>query len=334
MFNLQTLDMLIGLVTIYLAFAMACTAIVEAVSSYFKLRSQFLELAIAELLNGKSTDEKKFVDAFYAHPLIQTLSQGGDGRPSYIEPELVGKVVEAVLIADTAKDTAEEAVAALPDGHLKELLQLFTQEAKSGTNDFKQLVAQHFDATMDRASGWFRRRTQLVGIVAASVIVIFGNVDTIAITTALSTDPEAQAQLVQLANDQLKLAQSTETQMSQTQVVVTQASADKAAADKAAADKALKPNDNSAVIAQIKANTEAANEAFKRATSTLEASGLPLGWEKATLATPGAWFSKVVGLVLSIFAISLGAPFWFQVLQKLNVVRTSVASGKSNQQST
>jgi hypothetical protein len=32
---------------------------------------------------------------------------------------------------------------------------------------------------------------------------------------------------------------------------------------------------------------------------------------------------KVIGLAVSAFAVSLGAPFWFQILNKLNAIRGS-----------
>ena len=46
--------------------------------------------------------------------------------------------------------------------------------------------------------------------------------------------------------------------------------------------------------------------------------GLPLGWSKDT--SPKNWedsFGKAGGLLLTAFAIMLGAPFWFDTLSKL-----------------
>jgi len=62
--------------------------------------------------------------------------------------------------------------------------------------------------------------------------------------------------------------------------------------------------------------------ALDHAISTMEAAGLPLGW-KATPKTVGAWLAKVAGLIVSIFAVSLGAPFWFDIVQGFMQVRTS-----------
>lgn len=61
----------------------------------------------------------------------------------------------------------------------------------------------------------------------------------------------------------------------------------------------------------------------------LKALGLPLGWDRTDTRTwPGKsvldWFLKALGLLLTALAISLGAPFWFDVLNRFMVVRSTV----------
>ena len=50
--------------------------------------------------------------------------------------------------------------------------------------------------------------------------------------------------------------------------------------------------------------------------------GLPLGW-RALPASPGAWLLKVLGLLATAFAMSFGAPFWFDLLNKLVRMRSA-----------
>src|SRR5262245_1348395 len=54
--------------------------------------------------------------------------------------------------------------------------------------------------------------------------------------------------------------------------------------------------------------------------------GLPLGWggdKVLSSREPGAWASKVAGLLLTALAASLGAPFWFDLVNKLMNVRST-----------
>jgi len=49
-----------------------------------------------------------------------------------------------------------------------------------------------------------------------------------------------------------------------------------------------------------------------------------MGWTGWPSGANG-WLSKVAGLLVSIFAVSLGAPFWFDVLQRFMQVRAAGA---------
>ena len=52
--------------------------------------------------------------------------------------------------------------------------------------------------------------------------------------------------------------------------------------------------------------------------------GIPLGLDKNQLADPAAWPQMLLGWFLTAIAVSLGAPFWFDILNKFMVVRSTV----------
>ena len=58
--------------------------------------------------------------------------------------------------------------------------------------------------------------------------------------------------------------------------------------------------------------------------------GLPIGWSTALddprsiHVAPWWWLVRVVGWFLTACAISLGAPLWFDLLNKISVVRSTV----------
>jgi hypothetical protein len=51
----------------------------------------------------------------------------------------------------------------------------------------------------------------------------------------------------------------------------------------------------------------------------------PIGWPDSGGGDLGSWYwlKKIFGLLISVLAVSLGAPFWFDVLDKLNSIRSS-----------
>ena len=64
--------------------------------------------------------------------------------------------------------------------------------------------------------------------------------------------------------------------------------------------------------------------AYNKAKSTIENAGLKFGWE--SLPRGKAWVPKIIGLLISIFAIALGAPFWFDLLNRFMKIRQSGVS--------
>ena len=74
---------------------------------------------------------------------------------------------------------------------------------------------------------------------------------------------------------------------------------------------------------------EEAKTAIQRASdcvAAVKALGLPLGWAEENRPDSGlGWFAKFGGIVITVFALMLGAPFWFDTLNKLARLR---ATGK------
>lgn len=58
---------------------------------------------------------------------------------------------------------------------------------------------------------------------------------------------------------------------------------------------------------------------------TLSQVSLPLGWTKLPQ-TAGDWIQKVLGLLMTTLAVSMGAPFWYQLLRTLSSARSAVES--------
>jgi hypothetical protein len=60
---------------------------------------------------------------------------------------------------------------------------------------------------------------------------------------------------------------------------------------------------------------------------------LPIGWNRqvsdpadprSIYITPGQWVLRVLGWLVTALALSLGAPFWFDMLNKFMVVRSTI----------
>jgi len=302
---LESLDVMIGVITIYLIFALACTATVEAISSWFEVRSKNLEAALGEFLHGDIAQGKSFVKAFFAHPIVQTLSLGKDGRPSYIDPELVGRAVTDLINARDGVSSLKQAIDKLPgtaqSNRIKGLLESLQRDATNDMAEFRKLIENHYDAAMDRASGWYKRKTQTIALVVSAIFVICANVDTISLANSLSANPAARAKMLEIAQQQVDAAEES-----------TSKPGAPAANTGGTADALTEAKDRSEKIAEVLA----------KANADLSSAEIQLGWQALPVGY-GNWASKIMGLLISILAISLGAPFWFDLLSRVMQVRAA-----------
>lgn len=292
MFGLEMLDVLIGLMTVYFMFGIACTSIVEAISAGTGFRSKNLEAALNELFSGELAPNTQFVTQFFDHPLIQSLSKGNAGRPSYIPSAIVGQVVQALVIGRSAMSTLSARVNALPgsveDNRIKGVLDTLVMQTGNDTDKFRKAVEAQFDAAMDRASGWYKRRTQTITLIVAAFLVSSANVDTINLATLLAANPVAREQMLVITEQYTRESPH-----------------------RVSNDPGSPPVDPA----------EKARTDFNQAMSAVQSVGFSLGWK--TLPIGWGYLTKAIGLLITIFAVSLGGPFWFDILQRVMQIRST-----------
>ena len=212
MFGLETLDILIGMMTVYFMFGIACTAIVEAISAWTRIRSQNLDVALNEFLSGDLSQNQQFITQFFEHPLIQSLSKGNQGRPSYIPPDIFAQVVEALVVSKSAMATLSAGVNAMPgnakNNRIKGILETVVAQTGNNAATFRNAVAKQFDAVMDRASGWYKRKMQTITLIVATVLVLGGNIDSLNLATVLASNPDVREKMVAIAQQEVNEAKN------------------------------------------------------------------------------------------------------------------------------
>ena len=186
------------------------------------------------------------------------------------------------------------------------ILQLHLKESGYHWESFLRRMETWFDDTMNRVSGWYKRQTQTILFFLGLAIALVLNVDSIQIANRLSTDGEARERLTQLAK------QSLDTYKDDPRIKnnVDPSSAN-AAAEMAFA---VYKHKLDSLVRQSQADLESANNV------------LALGWENKYDDTKRkiTFYSatkRVFGFLLTAVAICLGAPFWFDLLNKLMKLR-------------
>ncbi len=100
------------------------------------------------------------------------------------------------------------AVAKIPDGRARQALLALIDDAKGDFEKLKANLANWFDASMERVSGWYRRRVKLVILILAVLVSVGFGIDTVYISRALWTQPVLRAALVKAAEERVQNARS------------------------------------------------------------------------------------------------------------------------------
>lgn len=293
------LEVAIGLCFVYLFLSLICTSTNEALSSLTQRRGKMLQQAIANLLG--SSDLR---DQLYAHPIIKSFSKDGKGLPSYIPPQ---KFALALMDIVTGKGKAATDAAALRTGlaaiagneHLQTAMS--TVLADTHLSSDQQKIQAWYEDAMDRVSGWYKRRTAIWVWIVALAVTLLVNADTFHIVKTLWTNSAVRTAVVDAA---------------------------KARADAAPAEPMPLVEYQDPQNPQASSPVNVTTNPF-----TPEERGLlgdlMMGW-KADLAELSAstekaswWATHLLGWFLTMVALSLGAPFWFDLLKKFINIRNS-----------
>ncbi|MFL5382220.1 MAG: hypothetical protein ACJ8GN_06865 [Longimicrobiaceae bacterium] len=276
-------------------------------------------------------------------PLGTAASPPGGGLVAET-PEVLARTFEALLqqsAADVSELLRDPAVASVlgsagtPESLRNTLADLATG-AEQELHKLQDGVEVWFNNAMDRVSGTYKRYTQVALLLIGLAVAILLNVDTIRIWQTLSTNDQARQALVQRAIAFDSAARDT----SRT------ATADGAAADTSCA--AMTGDAAQRAVAKALAGERLtcgeARTVLAISRAQLDSTQLALGWTDdelleigvATQGTNGklspvwlpwewktAIWPKLLGLLLTAIAVSLGAPFWFDLLNKVVNIRAA-----------
>lgn len=203
---LTLLELLTGLALFYLLVAIAASYVVECMASYLNLRAKGLERFIAQSFGeGSAIEQAPWAQAFYAHPVITSLftptalTRGTESAPSYIPAASFSSTLLDLLRAKLNQPAGQALRTAdlhqllagntLPTG-IASILTTTLSRGISETQAIQSELERWFDASMQRASGWYKRYTQLWLFGIALALAAAFNLDSFYVAKRLLQDPE------------------------------------------------------------------------------------------------------------------------------------------------
>ncbi|MBW4470829.1 MAG: hypothetical protein KME45_10570 [Stenomitos rutilans HA7619-LM2] len=271
----------------------------EAEPNFIEVMSSFKTLTwVAQSLQPSNNFDQAMLDQIPDSALQQRFQAGYD---------LLQATKQVIKVADQGQDDFQAMLTQLSP-HLRDSLEMLAKRAQTkippfeqGTNQLAQEVAIWFDRSMERSAGVYKRNAKGVAMLIGLVIAVTTNTDTLHIINRLAQDSALRAAYSQAA--------STLVSTNPNAIVCLQAQTDQASQ-----------------IACLNNNAVNLRVALDRTTA------LPIGWnatnwqEQWQLHPQGrliASLKLLIGWLVSAIALSMGAPFWFNVLNKIVNVRNS-----------
>ena len=335
MTNFTALEVVIGLSFIYFVLALVCSAVAETISSLQRRRAKMLVEGIENLFSGSTTiteEGQALANLFWNHPLVQALIRPRGGTPSQANPNpdpnaeqqptaskkdgkgpayIPARTFVSALIDLGARNTHSAQLAAADGAKLAAALaRVKLPAAINGIPSAplrQALLAIYNEADGDvnafraGAEKWYDDAMDRVSGWYKRHIQLVIWIIAVFVALLLNVDT------VQIATTLWK---------DPTARAAVVASADKAAAQ---------------------------GQNANQVNQTVSTIGLPLGWRLKLGADPQdipnqgrLILSKLIGLLLTAAALSLGAPFWFDLLSKFVRIRGTgppPATGKAGDSS-
>jgi hypothetical protein len=358
------IDVVISLIFIYLLYSLLASLIAEIIATNLGLRARNLHSALRRMLTNKNvtalqTLVKDPVDSvvskFYNHPEIKSLTPGTFfSKPSFINPETFSKVLVDICKQnpDDSKNLKDGIRGLGLDASTERYLIEEVEEASQDMIKLRASIASWFDNTMKNSTEWYKRNLQILLFFIGFLIAWFFNVNTFKIVNNLSTDKDARDQMVLLASSYLESSAGTITIRKIDSLNRVNIEEDTAYHQK--------------IDALLKLNEELINDISKTQNvlgggtwlpdsltisikkknvipDYIEKNILPKGDRHTIEGTQYATFGRFdklgyafsmlwlnfFGYAVTALAISLGAPFWFDLLNKFMKLRGAI-SGKTN----
>lgn len=318
---LHFLDLVIGLVFIYFLLSLICVSLQEFKATRKKERSQNLKKWITDTFNDKSSNGT-LGNKLWSNIMVDGLTQEGK-EASYIPKEVfVSSLLDEIYYgSDDSKaekcvepgnqeEAGKEIVfkdpydfqslweaindpsVCLPRPFQRVIRQAYS-ESHQNLETFRVRLERWFEMAMERNSGTYKKKAQSFTFYAAIFVTILLNVDSIKLASHFYDNPGEAKRIA----DQAEVYINTNQSLPENQTL-----------------------EYEEIITIIQSDIKRINELK-----------LPIGWSNADFSnfkgsisdSISAVLFMIPGWIITIFAVSLGAPFWFDTLNKLVNLRSA-----------
>jgi len=326
MFDFPAFDVAIGLTFVYVVLALICSTLNEAISTAVGLRARFLQTGLVNLLSGAASDTaagRATARRFYRHPLVQGLIR--PGRAPHVDDESEDEGPVRRLRGVMRKPPYPSYI---PSRTFVIAITDIARDAKAEIEKQDPAKADELRGRLGRADDQLEHALASIpnAKLSEALLALYRSAGGDAVRFQRATEEWFDDAMERVSGWYKRRVHLILALIAA--VTVTLLNADTLAAGK------VFWRDDAVRAAVVKEATETARGPLDevKLEQAVEKLDLPLGWDLSFGNEPTqvpndtvSWIQKLIGLLLTIGAIQLGAPFWFDLLSKIVRVRSTGA---------
>lgn len=288
----QALEVVIGLIFVYYVFGSIVSLITQLINESLETRGKSLRTHLKKIVGDSQVED------FVKLPQLQAL------RPirykhlysfisSTTEPKMLEKVPVATLVdsyfdfvgltasKEITGEGLKELINTFPDSEGKRAIEQWVSQGATDLEELRKRTTAYFGGLMEQAAETFRSRARSFVIVLSLLLTIFLGTDSIQLTRALWVNAGVRALAVAQAEMAVQMQQA----------------------------------DGSAPEVDV-------DDLFQQ---LIDLDIVKIGWWQTDVPSAGSTISawtvfvvlKIIGLGLTVVAVSQGSSFWYDLLKKL-----------------
>jgi hypothetical protein len=317
--NTSIVDLAVVLMFSYLLLSIIASTIHELFLTIIKARSRMLSKALSNMFfdeTWRAETSKLLLNS----PSIRALQKDAGIFPAYIPASSFANAVLGIIRNGSTEPITVESIRS----KLNDDQSLIKGEARiallnildAANNDYEKFISgveSFYNSSMDRVSGWFKSRYQIHMLIISAFVSVLLNVDSIHLAQTLWADKVKLEQMANTATLQFKNIEKTENE------IVLNGS------EKNATIRIGINLTNDTTILSLDSALNLLKKQHEEAASAIQkfkSSGLPMGWEnRQAFNSAFRWEPRLVvriaGWLITTLAVFMGAPAWFDILNKL-----------------
>ena len=320
------LETAISLVFIYVLFSLIVSWLNEIIISVRGVRGKFLRQKLSEAFDDRF-NQKNWAEMLYVHPSIDMLARRDAKPPTYIPSNLFANGLVDIIISEakTINFTQEEGslsfkpieswihttadstpiekfnagLSTLRDSDTKALLVSILNNSKGDFEVLKTNIAVWYEDYMDRVTGWYKRSVRWYLFLIGLIVAIVANVNSLHLLNKLYHNTQLRASTLKAVDDFI-VSHPNGLEDNEVEIGST--------------------DDTS--VNELMVRVEKIDSLY----AEIEALNLPIGWTSTNNlgdSNFSEWIFAPLGWLITAFALSFGAPFWFDVLKKFVNMRST-----------